>query len=215
MKEVIAMKHPLSSISEANTTKEKIMLEASIMFAQRGYAAVSMRDIAEKVNITHPSLYSHFASKEAIFEAILENIKGVYLTYYVRLEKKIRKAKNFEQVLDCLFAEVIDVYKIYIYYGFSMITTEQFRDEKANEVFNDVLVKVGIDYCKQKFDDCIQKGWVKDFDTETLATLFNNSVVMGTLMRTHEDMKQKTAYSARDMFIKLRRFMLHSVEIIA
>lgn len=191
------------------------MLEASILFANRGYAAVSMRDIAERVNIKHASLYSHFQSKEALYEAILENIKQVYYSFYDRLEEQVANATGFEQVLDCLFAEVIDVYDIYIYYGFSLIVTEQFRDEKANEVFNDVLVKIGIDYSKSKFDECIDKGWVKPFDTETMATLFHNSVVMGTLMRTHEDLHQRTAYDSRRMFVSLKRFLLSAVEIVS
>lgn len=206
------MKNPLTDMSEASTTKERIMLEASNMFARRGYAAVSMRDIAERVNITHPSLYSHFASKEALYEAILENIKNVYLAFYERLDEEIQRAESFAQVLDCLFAEVIDIHDMYIYYGFSLVTTEQFRDEKANDVFADVLMKVGIDYSKSKFDECIAKGWVKPFDTEALATLFTNSVVMGTLTRAQEDMGHRTAYRAQDMFVSLKRFMLDTVE---
>lgn len=208
------MKQPLTSLEEANTTKERIMLEASTMFSRRGYAAVSMRDIAKKVEIKPASIYNHFESKEALYETILRNIEGVYRNFYVRLEQEIEKAENFEQVLDCLFAEVIDVHDMYIYYGFCLIATEQFRDEKAAVAFNDVLVKIGIAYSREQFDACIRKGWVKPFDTETLATLFHNSVVMGTLMRTHEDMGHETAYKPRDMFISLKRYMLHSVEVI-
>lgn len=191
------------------------MLEASAMFAHRGYAAVSMRDIAERVNIKHASIYTHFESKEALYASILENIKCVYENFYVRLEAEIQSAQSFQQVLDCLFAEVIDVYDMYIYYGFSLITTEQFRDARANEIFNNTLVKVGVGYSKQKFDECIQKQWVKPFDTEALATLFHNSVVMGTLMRTHEDMGHETAYDPKRMFVSLKQYMLSSVEIIA
>lgn len=208
------MKHPLTNMNDANTTKERIMLEASIMFAQRGYASVSMRDIAERVKVKHASIYSHFESKDALYDAILSNITEVYRTFYIRMDELIAKTESFGQVLDCLFSEVIDVYDMYIYYGFSLITTEQFRDEKSNEVFNEVLVKTGIDYSRAKFDECIRKGWVKSFDTEMLATLFHNSVVMGTLMRTHQDMGQKTAYDARTMFLSLKRFMLDSVDII-
>lgn len=191
------------------------MLEASMMFAQRGYASVSMRDIAEKVNVSHPSIYSHFQSKEALYEAILDNIKGVYLDFYGRMNQELANAESFEQVLDCLFAEVIDVHDMYIYYGFCLVTTEQFRDAKATEVFNDVLVKVGIDYSKAQFDACVAKGWVKPFDTQALATLFHNSVVMGTLMRTHEDMGHRTAYQARDMFIALKQLIMDAVVVLA
>lgn len=209
------MNRPLTSLDDANTTRERIMLEASMMFARRGYAAVSMRDIAERVGVSHPSIYSHFENKEALYDAILENIKAVYMTYYTRLDGEVMRAEGFVQMLDCLFAEVIDVYDMYIYYGFCLIATEQFRDEKAADAFNNVLVRLGIDYCRARFDECVARDWVKPFDTEAMATMFHNSVVMGTLMRTHEDMGRQTPYDVREMFIGLKRLILGAVEVIS
>lgn len=208
------MEYPLIDITDTKNTRGRIMLEAAILFAHRGYAAVSVKDIAERVNIKPASIYNHFDSKEELFNIIVDKIKEVYLNYYERLEEQMNKAGDFSQVLDCLFAELKDVYHIFIYYGVSMINTEQFRNPRARAVFNDVLIKVGLDYLKAKFDECIARKWVKEFDTETLATLFMNSVLVGTLMRTHEDMRHKTAYDAQKMFASLQRYMLNSVEII-
>jgi AcrR family transcriptional regulator len=63
------------------TTKERIFEVALDLFAQRGFDAVSMREIAEAVGIKKASLYSHFASKDDLLEQIfnypmmaLENI---------------------------------------------------------------------------------------------------------------------------------------------
>lgn len=217
LREGVSMDYSLAEMNEneATKTKHRIMLEAAILFAHNGYAAVSVRDIAKRVKIKSASIYNHFKSKEELFEVIIDNIKEIYLTFYDRLEEKVKDATNFEQVLDCLFAELKDVYQMFIYYGFSLITTEQFRNEKARKIFNDVLVRVGIDYSKAKFDECIRKKWVKEFDTEALATLFMNSVLVGTLMRTHEDMEHETAYDATKMFMSIQRFMLDSVEIIS
>jgi AcrR family transcriptional regulator len=52
-------------------TKELILLEASRLFAVRGYLGTSTRDIASAVGIQQPSMYSHFASKQAIAEELL------------------------------------------------------------------------------------------------------------------------------------------------
>lgn len=52
-------------------TRERILLEASRLFATRGYAGTSTRDIATAVGIQQPSMYSHFASKQAIVEELL------------------------------------------------------------------------------------------------------------------------------------------------
>ena len=52
-------------------TRELILLEASRLFASRGYLGTSTRDIATAVGIQQPSMYSHFASKHAIAEELL------------------------------------------------------------------------------------------------------------------------------------------------
>lgn len=59
--------------TNGKTTKEKIF-EASIdLFAQKGFDATSMREIAESVGIKKASLYSHYKSKDEILEKIVEH----------------------------------------------------------------------------------------------------------------------------------------------
>lgn len=43
-------------------------------FAIRGYRAASLSDIADGVGIRTPSLYKHFASKQALYEAVLDRL---------------------------------------------------------------------------------------------------------------------------------------------
>ena len=52
-------------------TRELILLAASRRFATRGYLGTSTREIAADVGIRQPSMYSHFASKQAIAEELL------------------------------------------------------------------------------------------------------------------------------------------------
>jgi AcrR family transcriptional regulator len=54
------------------STRERILVEASRLFAVRGFAGTSTRDIATAVGIRQPSMYSHFASKQAIAAELLE-----------------------------------------------------------------------------------------------------------------------------------------------
>lgn len=56
----------------AKISREAIVKAAIHLFNQNGYHATSMQDVAEAVDIKKPSLYHHFASKEAILLAILE-----------------------------------------------------------------------------------------------------------------------------------------------
>lgn len=50
--------------------RDAIVVAAARFFAERGYAAVGMRDVAEAVGVRGASLYHHFASKEEILYAI-------------------------------------------------------------------------------------------------------------------------------------------------
>ena len=50
-------------------TKEKIIYEALGLFSRKGFDSVYMNEIAEAVGIKTPSLYKHYKSKQAIFDA--------------------------------------------------------------------------------------------------------------------------------------------------
>lgn len=47
-------------------------MEASRLFAERGYHGTSTRDIADKVGMRQPSIYSHFATKHLILAELLD-----------------------------------------------------------------------------------------------------------------------------------------------
>lgn len=58
-------------------TRERILAVAMELFAQRGFEACTVRDLADAVGIKPPGIYSHFRSKEAIFsEAMLRALRG-------------------------------------------------------------------------------------------------------------------------------------------
>jgi AcrR family transcriptional regulator len=60
--------------------REELMLDAALRaFADRGYHAVSMDEIAAGAGITKPMLYSYFGSKEGLYEASIERA-GTRLT---------------------------------------------------------------------------------------------------------------------------------------
>lgn len=63
---------------EGSTTREKALRAALELFGRNGYDGVSMNDIAEAVGIRAPSLYKHFASKEALFTAVSPCVREHY-----------------------------------------------------------------------------------------------------------------------------------------
>ncbi|GAA2907117.1 AcrR family transcriptional regulator [Microbacterium keratanolyticum] len=55
-------------------TKARILAEARTLFARKGYAETSLREIAEAVGIKTPSLYAHFSNKESLYQAVYAEV---------------------------------------------------------------------------------------------------------------------------------------------
>lgn len=55
-------------------TYETILETAASLFAARGYAAVSMRNVAAAVGVTVANLYHHFRDKEELIRASLSHV---------------------------------------------------------------------------------------------------------------------------------------------
>lgn len=53
-------------------TRDRILDVAEALFAERGFAGTSMRDLATNAGLTAASLYNHFAGKEALYTAVLQ-----------------------------------------------------------------------------------------------------------------------------------------------
>lgn len=58
----------------ASERKEQILDVALTVFASKGYHDASMNDIAELAGITKPVVYQHFASKRALYLALVEEV---------------------------------------------------------------------------------------------------------------------------------------------
>jgi AcrR family transcriptional regulator len=54
-------------------TKDRILDAAIGLFAEKGYAGTSVREIARAVGLSEGALYKHFEGKEALLAAILEH----------------------------------------------------------------------------------------------------------------------------------------------
>jgi AcrR family transcriptional regulator len=51
-------------------TRQRILAVAAALFAERGYRATSMQEIADRVGITKAALYYHFAAKEDVLHEL-------------------------------------------------------------------------------------------------------------------------------------------------
>lgn len=59
---------------KAAERRASILAVAKVLFADRGYHGASVDDIARRLGVSPAVLYRHFASKEALYEAVLDEI---------------------------------------------------------------------------------------------------------------------------------------------
>ena len=55
-----------------STTRDTILSEARDLFMVKGFANTSIREVCERAAVTPPVIYYHFGSKEALFQAVVE-----------------------------------------------------------------------------------------------------------------------------------------------
>lgn len=73
------MSIPAVASAERVNKRDEILTAAAILLSERGYAATTLRNIAEAADIKAGSVYYHFKSKEAIVGEILDiGVRVIY-----------------------------------------------------------------------------------------------------------------------------------------
>ncbi len=88
--------------------KTRILRTATQLFAQQGFAGVSLQNIAERVGITKPSLLYHFPSKDHLREQVL----GEAFEYWAkRLPGLLRAVTSGTDQFEALMNELIAFFR--------------------------------------------------------------------------------------------------------
>lgn len=121
---------------EKRNTKQEIFLVAAEMFADKGYANVSAKDIATRIGIRAASIYNHYPSKEDILDALLDHYLDRMEFFYTRLaeaEFDTSDQKDLGQALSKLMLSY-EPYEVPLMYQLTrIIHHEQFASPKAAE----------------------------------------------------------------------------------
>src|SRR6266576_3239384 len=85
--------------------KREILRAAMKLFSKQGFAATSIRDIADESGYTNPALYKHFASKE---EMALYLFEACHRRLWTTCHAAIEQAASFEHKLAGYIGQVLE-----------------------------------------------------------------------------------------------------------
>ncbi len=80
-----------------STKKEVIIQKAADLFKNKGYAATSMRELADSIGVEAPSLYNHIGSKSEILQAICFKVAEAFIS---NLDETIKEDKNSRKKIE-------------------------------------------------------------------------------------------------------------------
>ena len=137
-------------------TKHKILDEALTLFSEKGFANVFVNEIAERVGIKAPSLYKHYKSKQAIFDAIIDEMNHRFEQQAQALTidgtdpaADAEVYKNMDE--DHLVKLGTDLFKYYLHDSYTrrfrkMLTIEQFQDKDLARVYSQQYYDMPLSY---------------------------------------------------------------------
>ncbi len=95
------------NLAATDDTSSRILAAADTLFGERGYDAVSVRDIAEHAGVNKALVFYHHGTKEALFAKVIEH-------YYEAHRKAIEGAFEGEAPVRDRLHQVIDTYLDFI-----------------------------------------------------------------------------------------------------
>ena len=113
-------------------TKERILLAALDMFAEKGYAGTNLRELAGSLGLGKSSLYRHFESKEQIWNELLDEMIVYYAARFGSADRLPPVPDSLEGLVQLTMALVdFTVHDEKVIKTRKLLSIEQFRDQRA------------------------------------------------------------------------------------
>ena len=163
-------------------TEDKILNAATVLFSQKGFTAVTTKEIAKKAGVSEMTLFRHFESKHNLFEKAFE--KFVFFPKFRAL------FEGLEWDLERDLNKICSAYQETLYTNRKIILMH-FKNEELSPMFDATLIKVPNELKKllsHYFEEMRNRGAILE-NPETLAIsflttsfgLFITSLVMNKL----------------------------------
>lgn len=120
------------------STREKILDVALDLFTDQGFDGTSMREIAERLNISKPAIYYHFASKEEILMALHMRLHEFGQTALARLAGQTVTLELWGSLLNELLDQMLAQRKIFLMHERNQAALEKLHRKDHDDQHDDI-----------------------------------------------------------------------------
>jgi AcrR family transcriptional regulator len=163
-------------------TKQRILDEALTLFSEKGYANVFVGEIADRVGIKAPSLYKHFKSKQAIFDAIIEEMHRRFLEQAKLLNIQGNNPKADAEIYKRLSEEElvglgINLFLYQLHDDYTrrtrkMLTIEQFHNKELADTYMRQYMDDPMFYFMSLLNQAVDQGVLQTDNVEVMTLQF-------------------------------------------
>ena len=192
----------------ANDTKERILEAALEMFSQNGYAGINIRELTAALGLVKSSMYKHFESKEAIWNALLDQMIAYYNNRFGSAEHLPPVPDSLEDLVQMTLRMVnLTVHDDKIVMTRKVLAIEQFRDERARGLATKHFLTGLTDMFTHIFAGMMQKGLLRRDDPAMLA--FAYTMPISALIHLCDREPEKT----EEAIVRVEAFSRHFVKV--
>ena len=191
----------------ANDTKERILVAALEMFSQNGYAGTNIREMSASLGLVKSGVYKHFESKEAIWNALLDQMITYYADHFGSAEHLPPVPDSLEELFTMTMQMVnFTVHDEKVIMTRKVLTLEQFRDVRARELATKHFLTGLTDIFTRIFTSMMAKGLLRKDNPEMLA--FAYTAPISTLIHLCDREPDKT----EEAIARVEAFSRHFVK---
>ena len=161
----------------ANDTKERILAAALEMFSQNGYAGTNIRELSASLGLVKSGVYKHYESKEAIWNALLDEMIAYYGAHFGSPEHLPPVPDSLEELVRMTMKMVnFTVQDKKIIMTRKVLTLEQYRDKRARELATNHFLTGLTEMFTQVFTGMMAKGLLRQDDPKMLAFAYTTPI---------------------------------------
>ena len=185
----------------ANDTKERILEAALEIFSQNGYAGTNIRELSASLGLVKSGVYKHFESKEAIWNALLDQMIAYYGDHFGSPERLPPVPDSLEGLVSMTMHMVnITIHDEKIIMTRKVLTLEQYRDVRARELATKHFLTGLTEMFTRIFTGMMEKGLLREDDPGMLAFAYTAPISALIHLCDREPEKTEEAIARVEMF---------------